>query len=106
MKNLASAAKTLAVGGMLLTTIALVYLHQTAGRVQSLDPYDNIADVGAGANAFIMLLVGAGTGALAAIALLGGAASFVPLRTRSTLYWLILSIASPAIFIAMMWPHR
>jgi hypothetical protein len=74
MKNVLNAGRTLAVCAALSAASALAYAHCASVAAKSPDPYDNLADIGVGANAGVMLFVAACAGGLAALLLLVAAA--------------------------------
>jgi hypothetical protein len=102
MRNFLNAGKTLALGGAVLAASALAYLHFGTTGPRSSDPYDNLEYIGVGANAGVLLLIGILVDMLALPLLLAAAAGHRGFRTRTTMYWLLATLASPAALLAVL----
>jgi len=101
MRTLLNAGKTLALGGAMLAVSALAYLHFPKSGPRSSDPYDNLADIGVGANAAVMMIVATGVALIALPFLLLPPAIEPSLRTRNTVYWLLVTLVPPAALLAV-----
>lgn len=102
MRNLLNAGKTLALGGAVLAALALTYPHFATKGALSPDPYDNLEQIGVGANSAMMLLTGVLVDLLALPLLIVAAAGDRSVRTRSTMYWLVATLASPMTLLAVI----
>ncbi|MHB0971253.1 MAG: hypothetical protein ACYC7A_18465 [Thermoanaerobaculia bacterium] len=102
MKNILNAGKALVAGEAMITLGAILYLA-TLDTAPSSDPYDNLQQIGVGAQLAILLFAAVVAGVLA-LCLIGLAIAVDrSSRSRSTVWWSLAALGAPVVVIVLFW---